>query len=106
MEDGMRILTNTGYSRLLIGILAGLAVSATALADGAVYAMTNALGANSIVVWARSANGTLTFRQTILTGGGGSGTQLDPTDSLGSQGGVILDKSHRHLFAVNPETLS
>jgi 6-phosphogluconolactonase (cycloisomerase 2 family) len=68
--------------------------------------MTNAVGDNAVVVWARAADGTLTLTQTIATGGGGSGTQLDPTDSLGSQGGLMLDSSNRHLFAVNTETIA
>jgi 6-phosphogluconolactonase (cycloisomerase 2 family) len=67
--------------------------------------MTNALGTNQIKVWHRATDGLLTPLQTISTGGGGSGTQLDPTDSLGSQGGIVLDQSNHHLFAVNTETL-
>ena len=72
---------------------------------GAVYAMTNAIGTNEIKVFTRESGGGLTPAQTIATGGGGSGLQRDGHDSLGSQGGLILDKAHRHLFAVNTETL-
>jgi 6-phosphogluconolactonase (cycloisomerase 2 family) len=72
---------------------------------GAVYAMTNALGANEIKVFTRMRDGTLTAPITVATGGGGSGFQLQGIDSLGSQGGLILDKAHRHLFAVNTETV-
>ena len=50
-------------------------------------------------------DGTLSLLQTIDTGGGGSGFQRQGIDSLGSQGGLILDKAHHHLFAVNTETL-
>lgn len=57
-----------------------------ASADGTVYAMTNALGNNQILVYHRANDGTLSLVQTIGTKGGGSGTQLDPTDSLGSPG--------------------
>src|SRR5262249_11549588 len=39
-------------------------------------------------------------------GGGGSGTQLDPTDSLGSQGGLVLNPTHTFLFAVNTQSLN
>src|SRR5262245_51376418 len=74
--------------------------------NGAVYAMTNALRNNEIVVFHRASNGTLTFMQRIATGGGGSGIQLDPTDSLGSQGSVVLNQSHTFLFAVNTESLA
>ncbi|MEZ4293791.1 MAG: beta-propeller fold lactonase family protein [Polyangiaceae bacterium] len=75
-------------------------------AKGAVYAMTNASGANEIVVYQRAADGTLSFLQVVPTGGGGSGIQLDPVDSLGSQGSLVLSADHRHLFAVNTETVS
>jgi 6-phosphogluconolactonase len=78
--------------------------AAAARDQGAVYAMTNALVTNQIVVWARAEDGTLTSLQTIATGGGGSGTQIDPTDSLGSQGSVVIDREHHWLFAVNTET--
>ncbi|MEO6873099.1 MAG: beta-propeller fold lactonase family protein [Chthoniobacterales bacterium] len=72
---------------------------------GAVYAMTNALTTNQIQVFRRRIDGTLIASQTINTGGGGSGFQRQGIDSLTSQGGLILDRSHRHLFAVNTETL-
>jgi 6-phosphogluconolactonase (cycloisomerase 2 family) len=96
-------MKNTNFRIIL---LLGLAIPRTTWADGAVYAMTNALVTNQIKVWARAANGNLTPLQTIDTGGGGSGTQLDPTDSLGSQGGLALDLPGRHLIAVNTESLA
>lgn len=84
----------------------GLSEPCAAWAQGAVYAMTNALGQNQIVVWSRAENGTLTPLQTINTAGGGSGTQLDSTDSYGSQGSLLVDQLHHRLFAVNAESLS
>ncbi len=90
---------------LLCGFV-GWTMTGTAWADGGVYAMTNALGNNEIKVYERAKDGTLTFRQTVATGGGGSGIQLDPTDSLGSQGGLILNQSHHLLFAVNTESVA
>ena len=83
--------------------------AAAAWADGAVYAMTNALnkdGGNQILVFHRAGDGTLTLMQKIATGGGGSGLQLSPPDSLGSLGGLMLDEEHHRLFAVNTETLA
>ncbi len=68
--------------------------------------MTNALGNNQIQVYNRTNDGMLTLIQTIATTGGGSGTQLDATDSLGSQGSLMLDQNHEHLFAVNTETVA
>jgi hypothetical protein len=68
--------------------------------------MTNAIGDNQIVYWQRATTGQLTLVASYHTLGGGSGTQLDATDSLGSQGGIVLDAGHNHLFAVNTETLA
>ncbi len=94
-------------SGLLVCLLAGgLVAPRSARADGAVYAMTNALGKNEIIVYHRASNGKLNFTQRIATGGGGSGIQLDPTDSLGSQGSLLLDFQSGRLFAVNTETRS
>jgi len=86
---------------LLCSLPAGMA-----WADGAVYAMTNALGNNQIKVFHRASNGNLTLMQTIATGGGGSGLQLAGVDSLGSAGSVQLDPSHHLLFVVNTESSS
>lgn len=88
-------------------VLCGL-LPATAKADGAVYAMTNALGNNQILVYHRASDGSLSSTpiQTIATGGGGSGLQLSGVDSLGSAGSVQLDPQHHFLFAVNTESTS
>lgn len=92
--------------RKLIGPLAALLClsPAAAWADGAVYAMTNALGNNEVLVYHRAANGNLSLAQTIATGGGGSGLQLAGVDSLGSAGSIQLDAGHHFLFVVNTET--
>jgi 6-phosphogluconolactonase (cycloisomerase 2 family) len=88
----------------LVLILVGGLAARAARADGAVYAMTNAPRNNEVVVFDRARDGTLTFAERIATRGCGSGIQLDPTDSLGSQGGLVLDRRHRRLFAVNTES--
>src|SRR5262249_17577882 len=77
-----------------------------AWADGAVYAMTNALGNNEIKAFHRAANGSLSLAQTIATGGGGGVLQLAGVDVLGSSGSLQLDRDHRFLFAVNTESAS
>jgi len=92
-------MKRTLFSALLCLLPAGIA-----WADGAVYAMTNALGNNMIAAYHRAANGNLTQMQMIATKGGGSGLQLGGVDSLGSAGGLQLDPSHRLLFAVNTES--
>lgn len=88
-------------------VFVGLALPAAAWARGAVYAMTNQIGNNKVLVYHRAADGTLTLMQTIATRGGGGGPQLaPPVDSLGSQGGLVLDAKHHRLFAVNTESLA
>ena len=89
-------------------VLCGSLCAGTAWADGAVYAMTNALGNNQILVYHRASNGSLSATpvETIATGGGGSGLQLSGVDSLGSAGSLQLDQAHHLLFAVNTETAS
>ena len=88
------------------GVLAVAFSAGAAWANGAVYAMTNALGNNQVLVYARSSYGTLSLTpvQTISTQGGGSGLQLGAVDSLGSAGSVQLDPSNQFLFVVNTET--
>jgi len=95
--------------KMLIALSALVLISSAASearTGGAVYAMTNALGQNQILVYHRAKGGTLTLVQTIATGGGGSGLQLAGIDSLGSQGALALDKGHHRLFAVNTESLA
>ncbi|MGB8535736.1 MAG: beta-propeller fold lactonase family protein, partial [Acidobacteriaceae bacterium] len=63
---------------------------------GAVYAMTNAATGNSILIFARLADGTLASPAiSVATGGAGLGS------TLGSQGSLILSPDARWLLAVN-----
>lgn len=82
------------------------AAASVTWADGAVYAMTNALGNNQVLVFHRGADGNLTSTpvQTISTGGGGSGLQLAGVDALGSAGSIQLDPDHQILFVTNTES--
>ena len=64
-------------------------------AEGAVYTMTNAAASNSVVVYSRSADGTISAPAVILTGGAGTGS------GLGSQGALALSDDGRWLLAVN-----
>src|ERR1051325_4007887 len=66
-------------------------------ASGAVYVMTNA-PANSVVVFHRNHDGTLTRGGSFSTHGAGFGSGVDP---LGSQGALTLTSDHRLLLAVN-----
>src|SRR5437763_9558936 len=90
--------------RLSISALFCSVAATSAWADGAVYAMTNALGNNEVKVYHRASNGNLTLAQTIATGGGGSGLQLAGIDSLGSAGSIQIDPDHRLLFVVNTKS--
>ena len=57
--------------------------------------MTNAAAGNEVVVFRRAANGSLSQKKTVSTGGLGSGA------GLGSQGSVTLSANGRWLFVVN-----
>jgi len=61
---------------------------------GAVYTMTNSVE-NDILVFQRSADGTLSRVGTVRTGGAGTG------DNFGSNGALALTEDGRWLFAVN-----
>ncbi|TCR26632.1 beta-propeller fold lactonase family protein [Streptomyces sp. BK205] len=70
-------------------------------AGHAVFVQGNELAGNSIHVFERSDDGTLSAAGTYATGGRG-GDQVDaPTDSLASQGSLVYDGRSRRLMAVN-----
>src|SRR5580765_1833034 len=63
---------------------------------GAAYTISNAAGGNALVVYDRSADGSLTPTGSIPTGGLGTG------GGLASQGAVTLTENGHRLVAVNP----
>jgi 6-phosphogluconolactonase (cycloisomerase 2 family) len=70
-------------------------------ADHAVFVQGNELGGNTIHVFRRGDDGTLTAAGRYATGGKG-GDQVDaPTDSLASQGSLVYDDRSHLLMAVN-----
>ena len=71
------------------------AVSQSSDGPGAVYALTNAAGGNAVAVYARGADGSLSWTGSAPTGGTGAGA------GLGSQGALALSDDGRWLFAVN-----
>lgn len=89
---------------LKLGVLAMLAVAAALLAglagasadgsSGSVYSLTNDASNNQVAIFDRANDGTLTLKDTIDTGGLGTG------GGLGSQGAIALQG--RTLVAVNP----
>ena len=96
-------LFNIGARSLLIAVFlltlfAGITSPAAAAPDnsnGAVYTFTNSPGGNEVLVYGRSADGSLAFQGSYPTGGAGSGA------GLGSQSAVILSKNNQWLYAVN-----
>lgn len=98
-------------SKILTGVLSAallMVAAGTVAADGtpgrhenavgAVYTMTNAPDGNSIVIFDRYEDGTLTKAGSIATGGTGSGGGFDP---LASQNSLVLSPDNRWLLAVN-----
>ncbi len=62
---------------------------------GAVYTMDNAVAGNHILVYERAADGGLSWRGSVATGGLGTGA------GLGSQGALALSHDGRWLLACN-----
>ncbi|MEV0905432.1 lactonase family protein [Streptomyces hokutonensis] len=74
---------------------------AEAGADHAVFVQGDELAGNTIHVFKRAQDGTLSAAGSYATGGKG-GDQVDaPTDSLASQGSLVYDDRSRLLLAVN-----
>lgn len=65
---------------------------------GAVYVLSNQSSGNTVIVFRRHQDGTLTRVQEVSTGGLGSGGMNDP---LGSQGALVLGAGGHLLFAVD-----
>ena len=83
---------------LMSAIVALLAIAAPAGAaddPGAVYALSNSVSGNAVLVYDRSSDGALSYAGSYATGGAGSG------GGLGSQGAVTLSGDGRTLLAVN-----
>ena len=62
---------------------------------GHVYTMSNANEKNSILIFKQDADGSLTYKKAVASGGAGKGM------GLGSQGSLISDKHHKWMYAVN-----
>lgn len=78
-----------------ITVLAAGQAGAQGLAPGAVYTSTNETVFNRVAVYDRAADGVLTFRAFVATGGQGTG------QGLGNQGAVLLSEDERFLMVVN-----
>ncbi|MEW6601720.1 MAG: beta-propeller fold lactonase family protein [Nitrospirota bacterium] len=91
----MRLKIFLVLTLLSIFVLSGIAFGANENTLGAVYTMTNSPMGNSILVFDRSADGTLSAAGSYATGGTGTG------GGLGNQGAVVLSQDDRWLFTVN-----
>jgi 6-phosphogluconolactonase len=105
-------------SRLALVCVFAVAVAAPAVAStsknhavkdqppggGAVYTETNDPAGNSVVVFDRAANGTLTKRESVSTGGNGSHQEVGcgpDCPILDSTNAVVVSDNGRLVFAVN-----
>lgn len=99
----LKLFNSIGTRLLLIAVfllplVTGFNSPAAAASDnstGTVYTLTNAASGNEVLVYSRSADGSLTFQGSYPTGGLGTGS------GLGSQSAVILGKNNQWLYAVN-----
>ena len=90
-----RFRTLLAVFALLTASLAVGAAPAFASPAGAVFTLSNDAAGNTVLVYARAADGTLTLVDEVATGGLGSG------GGLGSQGALTLSDDGRWLLAVN-----
>lgn len=89
-------LTRIGAALALCVAAAVPAVAHASEAAGAVFVLSNQAVDNAVLVYARAADGSLTYTGSVPTGGSGGGTGGDP---LASQGALTLGSGF--LFAVN-----
>lgn len=92
---GVRLILAAAF---LLPLVAGFTSPVAADQDessGVVYTITNAASGNEVLVYKRSANGSLSFLNSYPTEGLGSGA------GLGSQEAVALSRNGRWLFVVN-----
>jgi len=70
---------------------------------GAVYAMTNEVYENRIIVYNRNRDGSLKLNRKYQTGGSGTGGNppIEAVDALGAQNPLILSDDERWLITVN-----
>lgn len=97
MAKFTRWVRSAALAAILTVVPIGWAQPASAAApSGHVYVQTNGAGGNAVVAFERAADGTLTYDETVATGGLG----IAPT-SLGSQAAIAITANERFLLAVN-----
>ena len=83
------------------GLLGGQPFGAGAGADHPVFVQTDNTAGNTVVAYARAADGALTWEHTTPTGGLGGVLNGSVVDHLASQGSLTYDRDHALLYAVN-----
>lgn len=91
----MTVLKGALSATLLLALLLPPATTNAAPA-GIVLTMSNGAKANKVLIWARAADGSLSYVGRVPTGGKGNGK------SLGNQGGLTLSDDGDWLYVVNP----
>jgi 6-phosphogluconolactonase (cycloisomerase 2 family) len=89
-----------------LGALGSAGLGSPASADeshgrGAVFVQTDDPSGNTVVVYDRGTDGTLSQAGSYATGGLGGVLAGSVVDHLASQGSLQLDRAHRTLYAVN-----
>jgi 6-phosphogluconolactonase len=90
-----RLLLSLAICSVLLAF-AGAATAGDRSAVGAAYSISNAASGNQLVVYARSASGSLSPAGSVFAGGLGTG------GGLASQGVVAVTDNGRTVLAVNP----
>jgi 6-phosphogluconolactonase len=91
----MKLKTLMALTALTLSVMLGGISANGDEPAGAVYTLSNQADGNSVLVFNRAVDGSLTSASAFPTAERGTGT------GLGNQGGVVLDPSNRWLFAVN-----
>jgi Lactonase, 7-bladed beta-propeller len=94
-------LASLAATAALVGAQTAFAADRSADGGHAVFVQTNRVDGNSIAVYDRAADGTLTQAGTYPTGGLGGVAVGAASDHLASQGSLVYDGGHGLLFAVN-----
>ena len=92
----MRRLALSFLALVALLVAAGSATAGGPDSVGAAYTISNAAGGNELVVYSRSADGSLAAAGSVSAGGLGTGS------GLASQGAVTLTDDGRTVLAVNP----
>jgi 6-phosphogluconolactonase (cycloisomerase 2 family) len=97
-KEQQRFMRNILTAALMCGFAVANAAGQAGEAAGAVFVATNDVNHNAVIMYSRSASGTLTYVGSFETGGRGQGGINDP---LQSQSSLLLSSDHKYLLAVN-----